>query len=154
MLILFNSLQNLYIIYFLVLVLFALLFPHLSTCGLQGLWPGPAMWLDQSHLSLQPACCRGKDKWTLHGDENLGDQIWKREVRFKRKDQGRTSTSFLLSVSIGHNRCLMHLCWDIAICTWFLGALQALPWASVSEESPLHSCSCSNLAIHWEEDGG
>lgn len=84
--------------------LLSLLSSHLSTCGWRCLWPSPAVWLDQSHPSLQPACCRGTDRWTRHGDENLGDQIWTEEVRFKKKDDRGTSASFILPTSIRHTR--------------------------------------------------
>ncbi len=97
---------RLYIIHFFVLNLS----PHLSTCEWKCPWLSPAVRLDQSHLSPQPACCRGTDRWIHRGDESLGDQIWTGEFRFKRQDDGRTSASFILPMSIRHNCGLLHFC--------------------------------------------
>lgn len=77
--------------------------PHLSTCEWRCPWPSPAVWLGQSHQSLQPACCTGTDISTRHAAESLGDQICKGEqqvcwgqVRF--------------SVSTAHSRRRLDLC--------------------------------------------
>lgn len=54
-----------------------------------------------------------------------------------------------MHIPIWHHSGSLHLCQDFIIGTWFPMVLQAPPWASVSEQLPLHSCSCSNLTIHW-----
>lgn len=58
-------------------LLFLLFTPHLSTCECRCPWPSPAVSLDQSHQSLQPACCTGTDILTRRAAESLEDQICK-----------------------------------------------------------------------------
>lgn len=77
--------------------------PHLSTCEWRCPWPSPAVWLGQSHQSLQPACCTGTDISTRHAAESLGDQICKGE-------QQVCWGQIRFSVSTAHSRRRLDLC--------------------------------------------
>ena len=121
-------------------------FPHAD-----GDAPGQVQQWDSTKVVRHPS---QRVAWGQTDRLSVATRVWEtKSGRERGQVKGIKSASSALPESIGHNRWSLHRCYSgNMIGTWLLTALLAPPWASVSEQHRLHSCSFSSPATHWEDD--